>query len=467
MSKNRTYKVRHVDAKQIKDYYLQELQGCGRKTIRLHTRVLNNLLFFLGSKSRRCGQYLSFSEHNLFRWMVDNAKDKNIAYFATHLSVINRYIEQLCVHGVISENPLHQIKPVYNRPGWRCIVQALQSHKPMKELKSLHITPPQHGPLYHSIQKYIKLQRSLGKNYGTHNSILCDFDFFLADHKISSAKAIQSEHIFSWLAQMQCNKAVRKSKATLVKRFFDYLNGLGIMNYNPASLVVIELGPAPQKRQPPFIFSKAQVTAILKHAKQLRPNHRFKLRPQVCYTMLALLYALGLRSGEARKLRFCNVDMEQHTLRIEGTKFYKSRLVPFGPKIHRCLTEYMAERKKIFVPIRSDEPLFITSRRRPIGSTTLSEVFHLLTTSLKAPPSQLPRLYDLRHTFAVHRLLRWYREGADVQSKLVLLSTFMGHTTIFATEVYLTITMDLLKEANKRFYQNFGILIGKENSNEK
>lgn len=160
--------------------------------------------------------------------------------------------------------------------------------------------------------------------------------------------------------------------------------------------------------------------------------------------------------------------MEQRNLRIEGTKFYKSRLVPFGPEIYRCLTEYMAERKKVFAPIRSDDPLFITFRRRPIGHTALRNAFHLLITSLKPPPpSPLPRLYDLRHTFAVHRLLRWYREGADVQSKLAFLSAFMGHTTIRATEVYLTITMDLLKEANERFYQKFGTLIVKGTANEK
>lgn len=467
MNRHRNYKVKYVDAKRIKDYCLHELQGCSRCTIELYTRVLNSLLFFIESKSCRCGKYLSFSERNLFRWMVDNARDKKIAYFATHLSVVNRYIEQLCTHNAIAENPLRQIKPICNHPGWNNVAQALQSHNPMEELKSLRIIPPQRGHLYHHIKKYIKLQRSLGKSYDTHDKILCDFDSFLADHKINRPKAIQSGHILRWLEQMQCNKAVRKSKASLVKRYCDYLNGLGIMNHNPAALVVLELGPAPQKRQPPFIFSKAQIMTILKNAKQLPPSHVFKLRPQVCYTMLALLYALGLRSGEVRQLRFCNVDMEQRTFRIEGTKFYKSRLIPFGPKIHRCLMEYMAERKKVFEFIRPDEPLFITSRRRPVGSTTLSEVFRVLTASLKPPPSQFTRLYDLRHTFAVHRLLRWYRKGADVQSKLVLLSAFMGHTTIFATEVYLTITMDLLKEANKRFYQNFGISIGKEISNEK
>jgi len=70
---------------------------------------------------------------------------------------------------------------------------------------------------------------------------------------------------------------------------------------------------------------------------------------------------------------------------------------------------------------------------------------------------QQPRLHDLRHTFAVHRLLRWYEQGENVQSKLMLLSTFMGHVEIYSTQVYLTIIESLLHEANQRFYREFGV----------
>ena len=461
MSKFHSYKVDRSDAEQVKDCHLQRLHGYGRCTIGLHTRVLGSLLTFIESKGQHHSRYLTFSESNLFQWMIDNAKGKKPRYFESHLSVVNQYMERLCVHGVLIDNPLRQIKPLSMRPAWRSIVDALQSSNPIQELEALRAAPPERGPLYFFIEKYISLQQSLGKKYDTHYKILCDFDSFIAAQKINTPKAVKSEHILHWLAQMQCNKTVRKSKASLVKRYFDYLTGLGIRSCNPASVVVTELGRAPQRKHQPFIFSKAQILTILKYSKQLPPSHIFKLRPQVCYMMLALVYALGLRSGEVRKLQFHNIDMERRTLRIEGTKFYKSRIIPFGPKIHRCLKEYMAERQRIFAPIRPNDPLFITSRRREIGRTTLNNVFHLLTKPLEPRPSSPPRLYDLRHTFAVHRLLRWYQEGVDVQSKLTLLSTFMGHTRICSTEVYLTITMDLLKEANKRFHQNCGILIGK------
>jgi integrase len=80
------------------------------------------------------------------------------------------------------------------------------------------------------------------------------------------------------------------------------------------------------------------------------------------------------------------------------------------------------------------------------------------------PGQRKARIHDLRHTFAVHRLLRWYEEGANVQSKLPLLSTFMGHSNIYSTQRYLTITGSLLNEANKLFYEQFGTLFEQEES---
>jgi site-specific recombinase XerD len=89
----------------------------------------------------------------------------------------------------------------------------------------------------------------------------------------------------------------------------------------------------------------------------------------------------------------------------------------------------------------------------------------LKAAGITPPPEHgQPRPHDLRHSFAVHRLLQWYEQGADVQSRLVLLSTFMGHVSIYSTQVYLTITDNLLAEANKRFYRHFGDVVGQEAS---
>jgi site-specific recombinase XerD len=118
----------------------------------------------------------------------------------------------------------------------------------------------------------------------------------------------------------------------------------------------------------------------------------------------------------------------------------------------------------VLQPVKDEDPLFVALWRKPLAQATIGPIFrHLLTTVGIAQKGQRrPRLHDLRHAFATHRLLRWYREGVNVQSRLMELSTFMGHVEIRSTEVYLTITADLLKEANDRFHRRFGHVAGEE-----
>lgn len=267
---------------------------------------------------------------------------------------------------------------------------------------------------------------------------------------------IKPDHIRNWLKKMKCRNDVIKARAHAAKRFIHYLMGTGIISSNPVTDIIHEYGRVPCTKFRPFIFTKDQIVRILEKTKQLKPNHKFKLCPQASHMMLLLAYALGLRNGEVRRIRFSDVDMDQGTIRIEGTKFHKSRLLPFGPCVQKCLKSYISARRKIFLPIMLDDPLFITYRRKPLAEATLCGILKAVTKDMVCKNSYSPRVHDLRHTFAVHRLLRWYREGIDVQSKLPLLSAFMGHTEISSTEVYLTITMDLLSEANDRFYKLFG-----------
>ena len=175
---------------------------------------------------------------------------------------------------------------------------------------------------------------------------------------------------------------------------------------------------------------------------------------------ICLLYALGLRLGETLRLTIKDIDLHQNTLFIRDSKFYKDRLVPFRLKLGKCLETYMDLRCGYFKAIKKDDLLLVahtyTVVRNRLIETTFGNI--LKDAAIVAPPGQRrPRLHDLRHTFAVHRLLHWYEEGVNVQNKLPLLSTFMGHVNIYSTQVYLTITDSLLREANNRFYNQFGI----------
>ena len=455
--------VSYADAEHIMNYHLGTLQGHTRCTIGLHKRVTGSLLSFLSSCGRHNGKGLCFAEEYLLRWMVGDIRKKSDLYAVSRFEVLDRYVDLLCRHGLLAGNPLRRIKPKYANPSWISIVKILRAPQPWRRLAQLRPVLPQRGPLYPHISKYVELHQSLGKTYRTHRRVLRDFDSFLAGLHIDSPTSIKTVHLSSWLEAMSsCTQGIKLTKLHIIQRYMDYLVGVGVLKNNPAVIVAREFGHVAAKTFRPFIFTKAQIAAILGLAKNLPANHLFKLRPQSCHTMLVLLFALGLRSGEVCNLRLCDIDMDRNVLLINGTKFHKNRMVPFGPKVRKCLQAYVVARRKIFVPVRPEDPLFITFRRQPISSGTLYSLLRNLTNKVMPDVSPPPRIHDLRHSFAVHRLLRWYRQGADVQSKLMLLSAFMGHTEVSSTEVYLTITMELLKEANARFYQNCGKWIGKD-----
>jgi site-specific recombinase XerD len=148
------------------------------------------------------------------------------------------------------------------------------------------------------------------------------------------------------------------------------------------------------------------------------------------------------------------VDLERKVLVIRETKFLKSRLVPFGPKIEARLREYL-KREAALGPTTSLFS-FAPDRSKPVTTSTVTQTFHALwpRLGLKVPAGAAPpRLHCLRHSFAVGTLLRWYRSGINPQQRLWDLSTFMGHVHPASTAVYLTITAELLDEANQRFHR--------------
>ena len=166
-----------------------------------------------------------------------------------------------------------------------------------------------------------------------------------------------------------------------------------------------------------------------------------------------MCYGLGLRAGEACGLRLGDVDAGRSLLIVRGGKFGKSRLVPHGPRIAALVGEQAARRARAGAT-DAQAPLFTFDGRRPVHPGTASQTFHHLVAALDLPaPDGVspPRLHDLRHSFAVGCLLRWYREGLDPSARLHQLSTFMGHVDPPSTAVYLTITPQLLDEASRRF----------------
>jgi integrase len=172
-------------------------------------------------------------------------------------------------------------------------------------------------------------------------------------------------------------------------------------------------------------------------------------------TIFAILAGLGLRVGEVSRLQCGDIDLQREVLLVRNSKFGKSRLVPFGPRLAARLRAYAALREQRLGVAIPDTPFFTWNGRTPIVTNSIRNAFrdHLVPRlRLKAPAgTRHPCVHGLRHSFAVRTLLRWYREGLDPNARLNHLSTFLGHVGLHSTSVYLTITGEILQSANQRF----------------
>jgi len=148
---------------------------------------------------------------------------------------------------------------------------------------------------------------------------------------------------------------------------------------------------------------------------------------------------------------------------ITETKFFKSRWVPFSVSLAEQLRIYLAARTDAVSVVRPDEPFFVNSCRRRCDYSRVAHIFQLLVRDagidVTATRRERVRRHDLRHTFATHCVLRWYQDGADIQAKIPLLSTYLGHGNILATHVYLHATTEILHEASQRFERAYGSLV--------
>ena len=301
--------------------------------------------------------------------------------------------------------------------------------------------------------KYLEYHRALGKRFETEQKALCMFDHYLAEHAITSLAGITPELVTEFVCSR--NRAMPKSHNHLIgvlRRWFTWLIGQELLVSSP-----LRLRPKRETSgRPPFLFSPEQARLLLVAASRFRDNPRGAQRGIIYRMIFALLYGLGLRIREVARLRVEHIDWNRNLLLIKETKFFKTRLIPFGPKMGAQLREYLAKRAELVGPLAASDPVFSfgNDKSRPINPYTVTQTFQQLwpKLGLHIPAAVArPRLHCLRHSFAVETLLRWYRSGKDPNEKLLLLSTFMGHVHPESTAVYLTITAELRQVANQRF----------------
>jgi len=295
---------------------------------------------------------------------------------------------------------------------------------------------------------FIGYKQALNCKYRTEANILQMFDQYLCDHRIPDCESIDATVIEGFLKSRPRRTAGSYNHllGTMLV-FFEWARVHKFIKHNP---VKVEPRRETAKRIP-YVFDLDDARRLLELARRLPGNSRGRNRALIYETVFAILYGLGLRVGEVVRLNLGDVDFVRDTLFIRETKFGKSRIVPFGPNLGQRLRDYVQQ-------IHGDAgdpdvPLFSFTKSSRIREGTISINFHNLVPklALNIPPGVAsPRLHDLRRAFAVRTLLRWYREGIDPNRRLIHLSTFLGHVDPDSTAVYLTITEDLLQEADKR-----------------
>ena len=301
------------------------------------------------------------------------------------------------------------------------------------------------------INRFLDHKRALGRRFTVEEKTLRLLDRYLVERDIRSREAVSEEVIDGFLAtRPRSSPRGYNHLLGTVRRLFNWLVAQGDLTSSP----VKANARRQTSRRIPFLFDQKSAKQLLDLASGLKDNPRATMRAETYRTVFALLYGLGLRVGEVSRLRDEHVDFDRQLLVICQTKFFKSRLVPFGQRIAALLKTYMDARESYRGRLASNSPLFSFLSNRSINPGTISQTFHAMVPQLNLViPDGVspPRLHDLRHSFAVGTLLRWYRSGIDPGSRLLALSTFMGHVSPISTAEYLTITGDLLQAAGERF----------------
>jgi site-specific recombinase XerD len=248
------------------------------------------------------------------------------------------------------------------------------------------------------------------------------------------------------------NDGYSRRKHNALTGFYRYAVNRGYVTESPLPSAV------PKSHDPftPYIYSRDEVRRLLEATSSYRKTNRC-LEPHTFRAILLLLYGAGLRVSEALHLTLDNVDLQSAVLTIRNTKFNKTRWVPLGPELQKALMRYATTREQQDHSCAASAPFFVERAGTHVPHNTIGHAFQTLRNYagvVRADNAACqPRMHDLRHTFALHRLISWYREGADVQKLLPQLSTYMGHIDIASTQWYLTMTTDLLLEASARFEQ--------------
>lgn len=319
------------------------------------------------------------------------------------------------------------------------------------------------GALNSYIEGYLQFRYSRG--YMDTNPILStlrSLDRFLKDKQIKSVREINQRIILEWFGQQHKHRPQgRRQRLSGINNFFKYLQRICVIKNNPVTGIIIK-----GSKYTPYIYNLKEICDILSEAKKLTEKPSDVYQGELYYTLIYILFAMGLRLNEALNIRLKDINFKEKTIFIYKGKFAKERLLPFSKNTALKLKQFLKLRLKIYPPVNYEEPLFCNRHHKCYAKGTIEVQFRKFTRDcgLIKPGEKPPRLHDIRHTFASNFLYKLYNEGKDVLNKLPILSQYMGHIDVSSTEVYLTVSNTLFRKANERFENKFANIINKKYS---
>jgi integrase/recombinase XerD len=292
------------------------------------------------------------------------------------------------------------------------------------------------------VEHYITLKQSLGFRFHTESQILKAFSKNMGKVSAGQIKPLAVRAYLDGKGPVTGNW---NRKWVALRGFYEFALARGVVRRSPLPAQAPKVAPT----FTPYIYSVEELRRLL---QAITPERTKSLSPHLTRTLLLLLYGAGLRLSEALQLEETDVDLKEQLLCVRRSKFFKTRLVPIGPKLARVLTDYAGKRLAIADP---KGRFFQTDKGAPVSRSTVERIFRKLCLAAdvkRADGSRYqPRLHDLRHSMATHCLVAWYRQGADAPALLVKLSAYLGHAGLAGTQKYLTMTPELREQASARF----------------
>ncbi|AEI93100.1 tyrosine-type recombinase/integrase [Roseobacter litoralis] len=396
----------------------------------------------------RCG---ATGRRTLEHWLRERGKVWARSTVQHRARIVARFLDALVNDGKIESNSISELRRQYNARSDTSIIRALMTADPDQALETLRQPRPFESPLGALMRAHVERMQRRGYRYEAAEVICRRFDRFLQQRPDLDGQPLETllEHYGKAKATAnhtaECEKLARILNKALCHD--DPSRPRRPPDHRPAKQVA-------RGWRRPYIYSPEDIQKLLAIARTY-PSPRAPSRPINLYTMLVLAYCAGLRIGEIARLTLGDVDMQSGTIAIRETKFFKSRLLPLSESAMDALRALLKARQVANVSRNPEAGVFWhdqNNRHYCRASISANLVTVLRMADLKPTKGKTgPRVHDLRHTFVVHRILEWYRQGVNPQEKLPYLATYLGHRDINSTLVYITVTQELLHEANERF----------------